>query len=387
VTYDLDDVLAGLLSCRRLLNAAESTTRVSLGPPETSPTSALRDALREACSVFGIDGIEPGTQPGSPLGVEGVVARRLGGPPGLQLASKALADGRVDVRAAIDRVHASDARRSFDIERIRRDDGLPLHLYSRGREEGSAVLVVLPFGVPVEVLFGLADHVSPHHRFVAFEGIDLVGDPEEFGRFSHGIHSVTRSILAVLDHCRLANAHLIGICGSALSAIRFANLHPERVRSLILGNGFYPGTPLRSTGFPQMMRQIAGNRAKADVMCRFMCAQDLNRIEPELPHWTMVPYVNRNLLYMHAGALDGLAGETPDPRVFEDWLADVACPVLVLVAEQDTMVNPANSHAVARQLKGSETYVEKDGSHLTFLSHPSSNAVSSVLRFLDRCDA
>jgi pimeloyl-ACP methyl ester carboxylesterase len=343
---------------------------------------ALGNVLRDACDAFGIRTVEPVTEGVGVLGVEGVVDNRLGGHTLMNSASRALAARLSDSEATIKAIDECDPHKTFQMESIRSPAGSPINVYTRGEENLPAWVVVLPYGVPVEVVFELADRVCHQYRFVTFEGADLVSHPDEFDGLAHGIDASAGHILAVLDHCALTRVHLFGISGSAMSTVRFASMYPDRVASLVLGNGLYPGEKSKTLAMAAMMEKVRGSRDKTNIMCRYMCAQNLTRLEPDCPHLTMVPYVNRDLLYMFVIASRSIGKGAPlKEGEFDEWLSAVTCPTLVIICEKDTIVNPLDSHRIAGQLERCQKLVEENGSHLSLMFNPSRELVDATLEF------
>jgi 3-oxoadipate enol-lactonase len=394
----LMELLSRLQSCRRVINAAPSRVRVSVGGSEResalaadSTTRVVSDAIEQGCAVFGIRPVEPvGGELSLPSAVERVVSHRL------SLAT-CFADGMpagvlpLDVPRAVALVSERDPLRQFTFHSVQSPRGLSLHVYECGRRDRPPWVLVLPYGVPVDLCFELARALSPQYRFIAIEGPELSSNPDDFERLQVGLHDSVTDILAVLDHFNLARVHLAGVCASATPTLCFASEHNDRVASIILGNGvfatkFTPNTRFERD-FMTLVRHIDGRRDKARVLFRFVSAQDLTQVDPECSHITMVPYASPELLYMFMRCCHGLYATELEETQLDSWLGAIRQPALLLVSDSDAVSSPLASHVVSSKLARSRILVEKNGTHLSPLRAPSPTMIASVLGFCSDVDA
>jgi len=389
---DLDAFLSRFQACRRLINIAPAPVRITVGTADTAQSGAGGDAigtrslLLSACDAFEIapvvqcDGVLT-----EPTALERIVAHHLGldqDPTRIAVCGRC---SRGDARAAIERVAAADPRRQFRIHTVSSSRGAQLTVCERGSAELPAWVLVLPYGVPVEISFTLAREVSSTYRFITFEGPDLQPTTENFDRCTHGIDQSAGDILAVLDHFSVERAHIVGLCAAALPTLQFAVEHSERVSSLILGNGAYSTKSASPLDFISLAERVGGQRAKAKVFYKFMSAQDLTAIEPEFPHLTMMPFANPALLYMYTTAFKCCYTPDLDAR-FELWMQRMARPALVVLGDCDKTVPPEGSRRAASQLRQSRLLVDPEGTHLSLLREPKRWMLDAMLQFCKEHD-
>lgn len=393
MTSNLIEFLVRLQECRRLINVSPSIVRIPLSGCEmgwADPSGAqieLDSVVEQACVRFEIRGVTPTFQwPSSSSGLERVVWRHLGLDPTLRTAALPARCTRAAADAAIQTVHARDPRTEFRIHTVTSSRGAKLRVYELGDSQRPAWVLALPYGIPVELCFTLARVLARDYRFITFEGPDLLGESADFEHCTHGVDQSASDIRSVMDHFELARAHVAALCAGAMPVLRFAQLHPERVTSVVLGNGSYRTESTSPIDFIALAERVGGSRQKANIFHRFMDAQDLTSIEPECPHWTLLPYSNSELLYRFTTAFrsyfyPGLADD------FARWVAEVESPVLLVVGERDQIAPPSGSRLVAAKLKRSSLICDPEGTHLSLVRAPSQDIVRDVLQFCQRNDS
>jgi pimeloyl-ACP methyl ester carboxylesterase len=81
----------------------------------------------------------------------------------------------------------------------------------------------------------MAEALAPDHRFVAYD-LRGRGDSDKPGT-GYNLDAHGRDVTRVLDHFGLRSALLMGHSLGAAIALRFAVIHPDRVRKLVLIDG------------------------------------------------------------------------------------------------------------------------------------------------------
>jgi 3-oxoadipate enol-lactonase len=370
-----------------LINASVSPVRVELDS-ELYPTDApradtltLTALLGHACRAFGIQPVEVVEQGALrfPTACERIVARRL------DLSALRPGEARVCSRSVaaslIEAVAARDPKLGYEVQSIRSRRGAQLDVYQCGDPAKQAWLLVLPYGVPAELCFELGRQIGDEYRFVTFEGPDLLSAPGEFDRLQHGVDAHADDILSVVEHLALSDLHLAGVCAGVIPALRFANLHAQRICSVILGNGAYATKPSSPEDFLSLVARIDGRQDKARVFFKFMSAQDLALTEPEFPHLTMVPYCHPDLLYKFAAAFNHYYKADSLEDSLRSWIASLALPSLVIVGARDKLIPPESSRQVARELQNGRLLIDERGTHLSLIGAPNPVIQQAMLAF------
>jgi pimeloyl-ACP methyl ester carboxylesterase len=386
---ELSELFVRLRSCRRLVNVCPEPLRLLALAPEDTPAgddacTSLEHALGLACDAFDMKRLALVRSPVlRPSAAERIVARRLQWDPRStpvrfdDFASPDLVRGAI--AAALD----CDAMQRFEVGTVQSRRGASLRTYACGSRHAPAWVLVLPYGVPVEICAELALEVGREFRFITFEGPDLIGDPAEFDELEHGVEAVATDVLSVLEHFEVAKAHVVGICSGAFPTLCFAARHGERVSSMALVNGSYAtkgnlGDELVASEFIALAERIGGQRDRARIFYKFMSMQDLS--DKESPHLTMVPYSNPDLLYMFLTAFKSYYDERLDAS-YSAWIEAIRCPTLVMLGERDTITSPARSREIAARITGSQLLVDNTGTHLSLMCSPKRAMLDAMLAF------
>jgi pimeloyl-ACP methyl ester carboxylesterase len=163
---------------------------------------------------------------------------------------------------------------------------------------------------------------------------------------------MTDDVLAVMDACGVRQADLVGYSmGAALSA-RFMTLHPDRLRSVVLGG---MGNRLARGGF---------DPERAAAVAHAMQASSSTEARTEIARGFRI-FAERT--GNDLAALAALQQSAASRRLEPGKLRDVRLPVLVVVGEDDTLVGPADELAGA--IPGAELRVVP-GDHLTAVGKP-----------------
>lgn len=137
--------------------------------------------------------------------------------------------------------------------------GVKIHYTLEGK--GEPVILIhglyssarMNWGVP-----GITAELAKHHRVIALDcrGHGQSGKPEAEG--AYGVEMAS-DILRLMDHLHITKAQIVGYSMGGMIAMRFTVLHPERVKSVVLGgmgwhqanaamNSFWESAVSRSNG-------------------------------------------------------------------------------------------------------------------------------------------
>jgi 2-succinyl-6-hydroxy-2,4-cyclohexadiene-1-carboxylate synthase len=170
------------------------------------------------------------------------------------------------------------------------------------------------------------------------------GDPADYT-----FDGLVDDLLAVLDALGLERCDLLGHSMGGVVALRFALAHPDRLHSLVAMDT--AASPMR---MPKRMReagaelvQRGGMGALYKVM-RERAATDPNRpaasraFEERIGSEAYGARVERKLLQMDPVAFVELGRQLAEAPPIVERLAEIRCPSLVLVGEQDALVEAAD---------------------------------------------
>ena len=175
--------------------------------------------------------------------------------------------------------------------------------------------------------------------------------------------------LRIVDHFKVAKAHIVGLSIGGRVAQRFALAHPERLASLVLADTRpetrNERTPEQRAAFynarakpilegktmtdiaPAVARSLMGRKAGPDVHAQLV--DSMTRIRP-----------GAYLKAIAANLDEGYAGD----------LGSIAVPTLVIVGADDTLTPPDLGRKLAADIRGA-AYVElADAGHLSNIEQP-----------------
>jgi len=217
-------------------------------------------------------------------------------------------------------------------------------------------------------------------RLMVFDkrGIGLSDRPEEVG-----LDGWIRDAVGVLDAVESEQAVIFGTSAGSVTALQLAALHPERVRALVIFNGFARQLAARDY-------DIGHDPALVDAYMQIMEAGwgtgvELSSAAPSLADDpTVQAYWARyqRLSASPAAAMRYLrATAEADVR---SVLADIHVPTLVIHAERDLLVPVAQGRYVAEHIAGAEFVTLNSDVHLICVSDVLAEVSALVRDFLGR---
>lgn len=118
---------------------------------------------------------------------------------------------------------------------------VPIYYQIYGSEIAPPVLFIHPFGTHFdEARFEFLINFLADYKLIGFDvrGHGRSGKPAESG--DYGLNLVA-DVDRLMDHLKLDDAHIIGASMGGIIGLKFASLHPGKVRSLtLLGQGLVP---------------------------------------------------------------------------------------------------------------------------------------------------
>ena len=176
----------------------------------------------------------------------------------------------------------------------------------------------------------------------------------EPGRIPFGVRAMADDVARVLDAAGIARAHVFGMSLGGMIAQRFAIDHRPRVDRLVLGCTT-PGGPEaarpRLTTFTKLASaRLASPDAAIHAEARLLLSDAFRRARPDVvASWVRIaeddPVPKRVLLQQLSAALRHRADRD---------LHRITAPTLIVSADHDELVPPANSRLLARRIRGAE---------------------------------
>jgi aminoacrylate hydrolase len=198
-------------------------------------------------------------------------------------------------------------------------------------------------------------------------------------RFAPGPHyavaDLARDMLLVLDGLGIDAAHVVGHAAGAVAGLELARMAPARVASLVLVNGWAASGPhfRRCFAIRRAIHEAGGADAYLRAQPLFLFPADwidahLDRLDAERGAH-LDTFQDRATLYARMAALERF-----DAR---EWLSAVACPTLIMVAQDDMLVPPRNAADLVAGLVNARTISFPWGGHAVNVTVP--NAFNNAL--------
>ncbi|MFE0417513.1 alpha/beta fold hydrolase [Streptomyces tendae] len=288
---------------------------------------------------------------------------RLAGP----LTASAVDEDTDAFDATVDSALALDFDSFCERATVHAADGTVLPGYAAGDPGARGVVLASACGMPARLAEVWMRRLAVHHRVVTWESRGLFADTDMDTGAGYGATDVTTQVgdlFSVMDHFGLREAHVIGLCGGAVLAVRAAGAQPERVTSLSLWHGdFELGEHAPKTSHQRnlqaFMAMAAENRVSASSVHAVLRQSMLGAVPPDLAHLVLYPYATPELLFRYCqlnGALMGADVASQLPRVTQ--------PALVVTSEDDDTAHPDGSRYVAAALPDARLVVADSGDHL-----------------------
>ncbi|RKT17075.1 pimeloyl-ACP methyl ester carboxylesterase [Streptomyces sp. 1114.5] len=245
--------------------------------------------------------------------------------------------------------------------------GTTLRGYAAGDPDHPAVVIASACGMPVGLTEAWIRALAPDHRVVTWETRGMFGTPADqagFDALGHDVAAQAADLLAVMDHYGIERAHVMGLCGGAVVAVRAAEAQPRRFDSLSLWHGDFSGTPGPVTDHQENLRALLGmaaqGREDAAMINGALAETARAGVPADVADLVVYPYSTDELFYRYSVLTLPTMTEDCTPA-----LAGIRPPVLVVTSEDDHTAHPDGSHRVAAGLPDSRLHVEPHGDHIS----------------------
>jgi len=362
----------GLLAM--LLRKLEGRQRLVLDAPASGATVELiKRCLRRA----GTTGVEVVDSPAGPLtSFEVLLRKRI---------CAALCDGFMadpDAHRVLETFDFEPALPCGRHQLLDVSEGVRLSTYAAPAPGKPPVVLVLPCGMPFQLCQPWFESLSADYSVFTWESRGLFGEVEDFEHAGLGVDSQLADLFGLLDHYRVRGAHIMGLCGGAVLALRAVEKQPGRFGSMSLWYGDYhlDDARLRTAhqkNFDWLMLEAGQDRSQArELHQMFLDPSILATVPDEIAHWALYPYASPELLYRYAKLNAALNEE----NVLAS-LPSLAAPALVVAGDCDTTTHSGASELVAAHLPQARFEMERNGNHQKFFGAPAASR-ALALRFM-----
>lgn len=245
-----------------------------------------------------------------------------------------------------------------------------VHFIDVGGHEGPPVVLLHQTPRSVDEFAEVIPLLAARHRVVAVDNPGY-GSSEKPAR-QPSVEEYADTIVALLDHLDVSQAHLVGHHTGAILAIDIAARHPDRVGKLVLSGPFFMNEAAR-----QMLRRISVQwRVRPD-------GGHLEEKWQKFSGWTSDPSVVQRAVtdLVRAGETSEYGHLACAAYRMEDTLPLVQAPSLIITGRSDFFAADPANEVFAATLPGARTLSLEGG---VFLPNESPAAfASAVLRFLD----
>jgi len=261
-------------------------------------------------------------------------------------------------------------------------DGTRIHYEVTGLTKRAPVLLVQGLGGEKNSWNLQRAALALRHRTIAFDNRGAGRSDKPDGKYN--LEEMADDAIAVLDAAGIETAHIVGLSmGGAISQI-IALKHPNRVRSLTL-----VATACRNHAWREELLQSWATTAETEGMAavgkeaaRWMIGpRSFRRVLPALG-W-MGPLQLFNPANAFVSQVKAIL--STDDGALNTELANIVCPTMVVVGNQDVLTPRGDAEEIASLIPTAELVVISGGAHGLHIEHASTfNRI--LLEFLGRAE-
>ncbi len=249
------------------------------------------------------------------------------------------------------------------------------------RGEGVPILMIHGAQGDQSMFAGMAATFSKNYRVLTFDqrGSGLSEKPD----MPYSIAMLADDTAALMDHLKIATAHIIGVSMGGMIAQEFALRHPQKVRSLVLG--------CTTPGGPKSIR-LGGAALTSAYSTAPMTPEERGKALAEAAftkgYIAKHPEIVTSMIEARRNRpIDSAAFPHRMKAAMEhdtyDRLGEIRCPTLVITGKDDALISWENSRLLSQHIKGAEEVILEPAGHCFWLEQPEqSNA--AIAGFISR---
>jgi 3-oxoadipate enol-lactonase len=215
---------------------------------------------------------------------------------------------------------------------------------------------------------GMAAAFAKDYRVLTFDqrGSGLSEKPD----MPYSIAMLADDTAALMDHLKIASAHIVGVSMGGMIAQEFALRHPNKVRSLVLG--------CTTPGGPKSIR-LGGDALTSAYSTQPMTAEERGKALAEAAfskgYLAKHPEVITSMIEARRSRpIDSAAFPHRMKAAMEhdtfDRLAQIRCPTLVITGKDDALISWENSRLLTEHIKGADEVILEPAGHCFWLEQP-----------------
>ncbi|MCF3935376.1 alpha/beta hydrolase [Acuticoccus sp. M5D2P5] len=218
------------------------------------------------------------------------------------------------------------------------DDGVRLHVESAG--EGTPIVFVHEFGGDHRSWEAQMRYFSRRHRVVTYgaRGYPPSEVPEAIEAYSQA--RATADIAAVMDHCGIDKAHIVGLSMGGFATVHFGLTYPERALSLTVAGAGYGAEKAFEDYFrgvsEEVARQFESMGAENFSKIYGMAASRIPfLVKDPRGHAEFVRMLGEHSSKGAANTMRGVQMHRPSLYDLEDALKAMDVPTLIVSGDED----------------------------------------------------
>lgn len=269
-------------------------------------------------------------------------------------------------------------------QRVQSHDGFTLtYGYSEHAVDRPWVVLIIPFGLKVELARPFFDFLSTDHNVLSWESRLILDPPEQrVGTDDLTVDKHVADLMTVLDSRGISRTRIVGYCSGAGIALAALKAHPDRFSDVVLVSGEY--VMLRDascvTQFGSDIDSILPMASKDSKTAQFILDRiqlDATRRGPRAPDGINLPF--SSVHYFHRYAMNYLSYRAAN---FAEMARSLNKRTLVIAGQCDQQTNVASSQKIQQLIAGSSLLIEPEGDHYELL-RAGSNTMVAIREFLN----
>jgi len=276
-----------------------------------------------------------------------------------------VSDTRAYARAFYQELAGDAGTSVFERKTFKSFDNFPLVTFRSLKSSVRDLALVNAYGMPIDLLVPLTKKLSNHFRVTTWESRGCPSLAGELRRDQCRTATHARDMQAILNANNVDQIDLVGWCTGASVALRFAEMYPERVKTLTLLAGGFPLRNVECTWVQETVRmmapKIAASKSAAQFFHRtmFSGAKDsdedkarfsgiLGEVDPSMVHLVSLAFRNPLALHRYSLLISEFFAEHN-----ERIIPPLAVKTLVMAGDADRIAHPAGSAEVQSALPNS----------------------------------